>query len=238
MLTDHRQAFEINKNNDNDSNSGNQHRRLIIFDVNETFLRTCKNGMPNDGIPYCDNEHHHDAIEIAIPKVPTYSGLYHFMRHGMGKLFRDIKNLKTNGDDVDVGIWTFATREFAETVLGHVFNEWGLSLERDIEFLWTGEEVVDKPGYGRVKPLEKIWSQFPHKYSPSSTFIVDDSPYKTIMNKPNTVLVPKFDPHVVDAVNVGDHLSTFFHGWVESGDCAQKYLSKVKNPFGLCHHDV
>ncbi|KAJ3266544.1 hypothetical protein HDU76_011924, partial [Blyttiomyces sp. JEL0837] len=51
-------------------------------------------------------------------------------------------NLKNNGDDVDIGIWTFASKEFAETVLGDVFGTWGLSLEGDIEFLWTGEQVL------------------------------------------------------------------------------------------------
>ncbi|KAJ3296969.1 hypothetical protein HDU76_006658, partial [Blyttiomyces sp. JEL0837] len=82
-----------------------------------------------------------------------------------------------------------------------------------------------------------IWSEFSDKYSPSTTFIVDDSPYKTILNKSNAILVPKFDPHVVDAVDVGGKLYNFFHGWLESGDCAQEYLSKVGNPFGLCHHE-
>ncbi|KAJ3296971.1 hypothetical protein HDU76_006660 [Blyttiomyces sp. JEL0837] len=197
--------------------------------------------MPNDGIPYCDNEHYYEhVIQIPIPKFPSYSGLYHFMRHGMGKLFRDLKNLNNvdRKGGVDIAIWTFATKEFAETVLDDVFRKWGLSLDGDIEFVWTEAQVVDKPGYGRIKPLESIWSQFPDKYSPSSTFIVDDSPCKTILNKLNTVLVPKFDPHVVDAVNVGDHLYKFFSGWVESGDCAQEYLARVGNPFGLCHHDV
>ncbi|KAJ3299227.1 hypothetical protein HDU76_006375, partial [Blyttiomyces sp. JEL0837] len=79
--------------------------------------------------------------------------------------------------------------------------------------------------------------RFFDKYSPSTTFLDDDSPYQAILNKSNAILAPKFDPHVVDAVDVGDHLSTFFHGWVESGDCAQEYLSKVGNPFGLCHHE-
>jgi hypothetical protein len=110
----------------------------------------------------------------------------------------------------EVGIWSSAREYNIYDVLEIVMGD----LRRKLLFIWDQEKCTDtglqslekeeKPLF--LKELKKIWEQkiYQGKYSASNTLLIDDTPYKGLLNPPNTAIYPrKYRVEIVDDAVLG-----------------------------------
>ncbi|KAK1310182.1 hypothetical protein QJS10_CPA08g00538 [Acorus calamus] len=132
----------------------------------------------------------------------------------------------------DVGIWSSARKSNVEGVITCVFQ----ALRSRILFIWDQNDCTDtrlktlenrnKPLF--VKELKKIWdSKFSGlpwskgRFSSSNVLLIDDSPYKALLNPPNTAIFPT--PYTLDQVrddSLGPkgEMRVFLEGLAEAED--------------------
>ncbi|XP_021908665.1 uncharacterized protein LOC110822771 [Carica papaya] len=102
----------------------------------------------------------------------------------------------------ELGIWSSATRRNSDSVLDCILRD----LRGKLLFLWDEDHCTDsgfkslesKGKALRFKQLKKLWEnlnqKFPDKlegYSASNTLLIDDRPYKALLNPPNTSIFPE-----------------------------------------------
>jgi len=96
-----------------------------------------------------------------------------------------------------VGIWTAASRDWAEVVVAHVLGN-----HRPWAFVWSSERLLTGPG--SVKPLRKLWKSASRRlqgFQRHSTIIIEDTPKNCVHNYGNSVFVDSFDVTCSDAAN-------------------------------------
>ncbi|KAK1263878.1 hypothetical protein QJS04_geneDACA008379 [Acorus gramineus] len=124
----------------------------------------------------------------------------------------------------DVGIWSSAQK----------------FLQDQSDCTNTGMKTIEdrhKPLF--LKELKKIWDNqscdlpwSKGRYTSSNTLLIDDSPYKSLLNPPNSVIFPS--PYAVehvddDGLGLGGELRVFLDGLAEAEDIPSYVAS---HPFG------
>lgn len=143
----------------------------------------------------------------------------------------------------DVGIWSSARRTNLETALDCVIGE----LKGRLLFVWDQDDCTDsgfstkenknKPIF--FKELKKLWdnesSNLPWRkgqYSSSNTILIDDKPYKALLNPPCTAIFPtEYKPDQLDDATLGPNgeLRLYLDGLARAAD-VPAYVKE--HPFG------
>ncbi|XP_057506494.1 uncharacterized protein LOC130789677 [Actinidia eriantha] len=123
----------------------------------------------------------------------------------------------------EVGIWSSARERNIDGVL----NSLTRGLKDKLLFVWDQEECTDsgfkslekkeKPIF--FKELRKLWED--GKFSSSNTLLIDDEPYKALLNPPNTAIFPptyKVDNGDDTALGPNSELRIFLDGLVDAED--------------------
>ncbi|KAL6141804.1 hypothetical protein ACLB2K_060091 [Fragaria x ananassa] len=136
----------------------------------------------------------------------------------------------------EVGIWTSALEKNVDGVLDCVMEK----LRSRLIFVWDQHRCTDsgyksletkmKPLY--LKELKKVWDHFEGKFSASDTLLIDDQPYKALLNPPYTGIF--LDPYIPDngsdnALDPKKELGEYLAGLAVADD-VQLYVKE--NPFG------
>ncbi|KAK2981519.1 hypothetical protein RJ640_030981 [Escallonia rubra] len=142
----------------------------------------------------------------------------------------------------EVGLWSSAREHNVDGALSTLIGE----LRSKLLFVWDQEECTDsgfkslekrdKPIF--LKELKYVWEakhsrSWRHgQYSSSNTLMIDDDPYKALLNPPNTAIFP----HEYKVNNVGDkflgpksELRSYLDGLADADD-VPSYVKK--HPFG------
>ncbi|KAG5556680.1 hypothetical protein RHGRI_007072 [Rhododendron griersonianum] len=131
----------------------------------------------------------------------------------------------------EVGIWSSARERSIDTILSTIKT----GLKDKLLFVWDKErctdsgfkslERKDKPIF--LKELKKLWedpTDLPwHRgqYSLSNTLLIDDAPYKALLNPPNTAIFPesyKFDMENDAVLGSNGELRLFLDGLAKAAD--------------------
>ncbi|XP_050380371.1 uncharacterized protein LOC126797713 [Argentina anserina] len=137
----------------------------------------------------------------------------------------------------EVGIWTSALEKNVDGVLDCLMEK----LRSRLIFVWDQHQCTDsgfKSLEKKMKPLffkdlKKVWDQFKGKFSASDTLLIDDQPYKALLNPPYSGIF--LDPYVPDngsdnALDPKKELGEYLSGLAVADD-VQLYVKQ--NPFGL-----
>ena len=96
-----------------------------------------------------------------------------------------------------VGVWSSAQHHNARTLVNHI---WGKTRDK-LAFVWgqdrcTHVGAMDPHAGHRSKPillkdLKSLWATASYaRFGPNNTLLLDDSPYKAVMNPPDTAIHP------------------------------------------------
>uniref|UniRef100_A0A1D1ZET1 Mitochondrial import inner membrane translocase subunit TIM50 n=1 Tax=Anthurium amnicola TaxID=1678845 RepID=A0A1D1ZET1_9ARAE len=211
-------------------------RKLLILDLNGLLAHTF---FDDQGVKV-PNSRRPDAImgRKYVFKRP-------FCREFLGFCF----------ENFDVAIWSSATRRNVEGVIKCIM---GVFADRLI-FIWDQAnctdsgfktlEKNDKPLF--LKELEKLWGKdakyhlpqrYRGRYSSSNTLLIDDSPYKALLNPPHTAIFPQ--PYKVEhtddaSLGPGGELRVFLEGLAARDVDVPSYVGSHpigQQPITPAHH--
>ncbi|XP_062003903.1 uncharacterized protein LOC133721340 isoform X1 [Rosa rugosa] len=192
-------------------------KKLLVFDLNGLLVYRVfcfnKSGIPRDRTPdgKCGN---HLVFKRAFAEEFMLFCLERF----------------------EVGIWTSALEKNVDGVLDCVMEK----LRSRLIFVWDQHQCTDsgfKSLETKMKPLffkelKRVWDHFEGKFSASDTLLIDDQPYKALLNPPYTGIF--LDPYIPDngtdnALDPKKELGKFLAGLAFADD-VQLYVKD--NPFG------
>ncbi|GMI98126.1 hypothetical protein HRI_003481900 [Hibiscus trionum] len=142
----------------------------------------------------------------------------------------------------EVGIWSSRTKKNLERVVDFLLGD----MKQKLLFCWDSSHCTAtrfKTPENRYKPLvfkelRKIWRKsnpdLPWEmgyYNESNTLLIDDSPYKALLNPPHTAIFPhpfKFGTND-NSLGIGGDLRVYLER-LASAENVQKFLEQ--NPFG------
>ncbi|KAK3146035.1 hypothetical protein QOZ80_3BG0260680 [Eleusine coracana subsp. coracana] len=143
----------------------------------------------------------------------------------------------------DLGVWSSRKRENVASVVNIVMRDfrprllfcWDMS-----KCTFTGCKTLEnKHKPLMLKELRKLWNKeepdLPWEegaYSPSNTLLVDDSPYKALLNPPHTAIFPRVYSYLNwndNSLGPGGDLRVYLQNLAATGD-VESYVRN--NPFG------
>lgn len=142
--------------------------------------------------------------------------LVHGTFHKNGKISMKIRSdcqkfLTYLFENYNVGIWTFASKEWAKLVINQIFTK---EQQKKLVFVYHGEMSCPRKG-GDIKCLSKIWdnNHFRQRgFTPQNVLIIEDTSYNYIENPNNGILVPKFKGEKDDVlVMLMEHMEKHKH---------------------------
>ncbi|CAA0822829.1 Haloacid dehalogenase-like hydrolase (HAD) superfamily protein [Striga hermonthica] len=150
---------------------GQPNKKLLILDLNGVLLAPGGSNRP----PYKFRPHCFQFLELCLSKF-------------------------------FVAIWSSKMSKHVDPVLKEMSKKMGKQLPEELKFVWgqdkcemTSSFLKDNPQKPVMfKKLEKVWREF-ESYDTTNTVLVDDSPYKSILNPPHNAIFPKtYDGSVHD----------------------------------------
>lgn len=144
-------------------------------------------------------------------------------------------------DNFMVGVWSSAREYNVNNLVDYVFGD----TKEKLVFTWHQSDCTDvglkspdnqrKPLF--LKELSKLWRKVKvdlpwseGDYGPSNTLLVDDTPYKAILNPPNTAIFPRSYTARDHGDNfLGNALRSYLKG-IRDAASVQTYVES--NPFG------
>ncbi|XWS44411.1 hypothetical protein CRYUN_Cryun15aG0043100 [Craigia yunnanensis] len=142
----------------------------------------------------------------------------------------------------EVGIWSSRNMKNVERFIDFLMGD----MKRKLLFCWDSSYCTatqfNTPGY-KYKPLvfkelRKIWGKHDPDhpwekgyYNESNTLLIDDSPYKALLNPPHTAIFPhsfKFD-RIDNSLGAGGDLKVYLER-LASAENVQNFIEQ--NPFG------
>ncbi|KAE8706249.1 Detected protein of confused Function [Hibiscus syriacus] len=142
----------------------------------------------------------------------------------------------------EVGIWSSRHRKNVEKFIDYLMGD----MKRKLLFCWDSSDCTatrfDTPGHKNkplvFKDLRKLWRKhdpdLPWEkgyYNESNTLLIDDSPYKALLNPPHTAVFPhsfKFDMND-NILGEGGDLKVYLER-LASADNVRNFVER--NPFG------
>lgn len=143
----------------------------------------------------------------------------------------------------DVGIWSSRTKKNVEQVVDYLLGD----MKHKLLFCWdlshctdTGFKTLENRHKTLVfKELRNIWDKrdpnlpWPKgDYNESNTLLVDDSPYKALLNPPHTAIFPNsytYQDKSDNSLGLGGELQVYLEGLAMAGD-VKMYVER--HPFG------
>ncbi|KAF9610658.1 hypothetical protein IFM89_023914 [Coptis chinensis] len=142
-----------------------------------------------------------------------------------------------------VGVWSSRTRRNVDTVVDYIMADF----RHELLFCWDQSHCTTTGFYtlaDRHKPLvlkelRKLWDKHvpslpweKGEYNESNTLLLDDSPYKALLNPPHTAIFPvsyKFQNSNDNSLAAGGDLRMYLEG-LAIAENVQKYIEQ--HPFG------
>jgi hypothetical protein len=179
----------------------------LVFDIDETILQYGPDHFSPEKFEYEENLIGKDRIVI---------------RPGLKKF---IEFVKSNGEKIILGIWTYGTQEYAEKVAKRIEQKYNNS-EPLFQFVYSRENM--SPGM-LDKELDFIVDKHPELgITKANTFLVDNRPANVIhrKNRNNGIIVESFngDPGKKDA-KMFEKLEAISKGLLTSGKIPNKYMT-------------
>ena len=180
----------------------------LVFDIDETILHYGPNDYLPDKFEYEENLFERDRMVI---------------RPGLKKF---IDFVKSNGEKIILGIWTYGTKEYAEKVAERISKKYNNS-EPLFQFVYSRENM--SPGM-----LDKELDFIVDKHSglgitKANTFLVDNRPANVIHRKNihNGIIVESFEgkPNKKDA-HMFEKLQVICKSLLSSGKIPKEYMTR------------
>ncbi|XP_022884168.1 uncharacterized protein LOC111400928 [Olea europaea var. sylvestris] len=151
--------------------------------------------------------------------------------------------LKFCFENFDVAIWSSRSKKIIEKVVNYLLGD----LQHKLLFCWdisqstqTGFKTLENMHKPLVmKELKKIWEKddpnFPWEkgyYNESNTLLLDDSPYKALLNPPHTTIFPysyRYKDKSDNSLGPGGNLRVYLEDMLKC-DNVKKYVEQ--HPFG------
>lgn len=180
----------------------------LVFDIDETLLHYGPDDYLPDKFEYEENIFEKDRMVIR-------PGLKNF-----------IDFIKSNGEKIILGIWTYGTKEYAEKAAERISKKYNNS-EPLFKFVYSRENM--SPGM-----LDKELNFIVDKHSKlgitkTNTFLVDNRPANVIHQKNinNGIIVESFEgkPNKKDA-KMFEKLQTICKSLLTNGKIPKKYMTK------------
>ena len=179
----------------------------LVFDIDETILQYGPDHFSPDKFDYEENL-------IGKDRMVIRPGLKNF-----------IEFVKSNGEKIILGIWTYGTQEYAEKVVERIEQKYNNS-ELLFQFVYSRENM--SPGM-LDKELDFIVDKHPELgITKANTFLVDNRPANVIhkKNRNNGIIVESFngDPGKKDA-KMFEKLEAISKGLLINGCIPKKYMT-------------
>lgn len=180
----------------------------LVFDIDETILQY----QPKDFTP---QKFDYETNLFKKDKIVFRPGLQKFIDY-----------VKSNGDKIILGIWTYGTKEYAEKVVERIEKRYNQG-EKLFRFVYSRENM--SPGM-LDKELNFIVSNHSHLgITKANTFLIDNRPANVIhrKNRNNGIIVESFkgDPHTKNA-KMFENLQTISKSLLNSGKIPKKYITQ------------
>ena len=179
-----------------------------VFDIDETILQFGPDHYLPDKFEYEENLIGKDRMVI---------------RPGLKKF---VEFVKSNGEKIILGIWTYGTKEYAEKVANRIEQKYNNS-EPLFKFVYSRENM--SPGM-LDKELDFIVDKHPELgITKGNTFLVDNRPANVIhrKNRNNGIIVESFngDPGKKDA-KMFEKLEAISKSLLRSGKIPKRHITK------------
>jgi len=179
----------------------------IVFDIDETLLHYGPDHYLPHKFEYEENLFENDKLVI---------------RPGLKKF---IDFVKSNGERIILGIWTYGTKEYAEKVVERIERRYNHG-EKLFQFIYSREHM--SPGM-LDKELDFIVNKHPELgITKANTFLIDNRPANVIhhKNRNNGIIVESFegDPSKKNA-KMFEKLQTICKSLLDSGKIPKKYIT-------------
>lgn len=180
----------------------------LVFDIDETLLHY----RPDDYLP---NKFEYEENIFEKDRMVIRPGLKKF-----------IDFVKSKGDKIVLGIWTYGTKEYAEKVVERISKKYN-NYEQLFQFVYSRENM--SPGM-----LDKELDFIVDKHlnlgiTKANTFLVDNRPANVIHQKNinNGIIVESFEgkPNKKDA-KMFEKLQTICKSLLSNGKMPKKYMTK------------
>ena len=180
----------------------------LVFDIDETLLQYGPDHFSPQNFEYEENLIGKDRMVI---------------RPGLKKF---IEFVKSNGEKIILGIWTYGTKEYAEKVVERIEQKYNNS-EPLFQFVYSRENM--SPGM-LDKELDFIVDKHPELgITKANTFLVDNRPANVIhkKNRNNGIIVESFtgDPGKKDA-KMFEKLQAISKGLLTNGKIPKRHITK------------
>ena len=180
----------------------------LVFDIDETILHYGPDDYLPDKFEYEENLFERDRMVI---------------RPGLKKF---VDFVKSNGEKIMLGIWTYGTKEYAEKVAERISKKYNNS-EPLFQFVYSRENM----SHGMLdKELDFIIDKHSELgITKANTFLVDNRPANVIHQKNinNGIIVESFEgkPNKKDA-KMFEKLQTICKSLLSNGNIPKKYMTK------------
>jgi len=147
---------------------------LIVFDIDSTLFDSIEKEKEKDVSTKADHKLIHGGINYKLYSRPHLEKFMHFCQRNFKK----------------IALWTHADQLWLKKFVDNI-------LPNDIELLFKydrshGEDkVIGNKGEIKIKPLKKIYAEFP-EYNASNTIIIEDTEDNCLDNLKNCIIVPEF----------------------------------------------
>jgi len=180
----------------------------LVFDIDETILQY----QPKDFTP---QKFDYETNLFEKDKIVFRPGLQKFIDY-----------VKSNGEKIILGIWTYGTKEYAEKVVERIEKRYNQG-EKLFRFVYSRENM--SPGM-LDKELNFIVSNHSRLgITKANTFLIDNRPANVIhrKNRNNGIIVESFkgDPHTKNA-KMFENLQTISKSLLNSGKIPKKYITQ------------
>jgi hypothetical protein len=182
----------------------------LVFDIDETLLHygPLSHSSLSNHFEYEENLFENDKIVI---------------RPGLRKF---IEFVKSNGEKIILGIWTYGTKEYAEKVVHRIEQRYNHG-EKIFQFVYSRENMT--PGM-----LDKELDFIIDKHSQlgitkTNTFLIDNRPANVIhhKNRNNGIIVESFKGETEKKdVKMFEKLQSICKGLLGSGKIPKKYITQ------------
>ena len=180
----------------------------LVFDIDETILQY----QPKDFTP---QKFDYETNLFENDKIVFRPGLQKFIDY-----------VKSNGEKIILGIWTYGTKEYSEKVVERIEKKYNHG-EKLFQFVHSRENMSS----GMLdKELDFIINNHSDLgITKANTFLIDNRPANIIhyKNRNNGIIVESFegDPHKKNA-KMFEKLQTISKSLLNSGKIPKKYITQ------------
>ena len=178
----------------------------LVFDIDETLLRY----QPKEYLP---QKFEYEENLFVNDKMVLRPGFKKFIDY-----------VKSNGEKIILGIWTYGTKEYAEKMVERIEKRYNHG-EKLFQFVYSRENMT--PGMLDKELIFIINHHSKLGITKSNTFLVDNRPANVIhhKNRDNGIIVESFNGEALKKdVKMFEKLRIICKSLLDSGKIPKKYI--------------